>query len=192
MPILPDREKPPAETLTPGIEKYEINTYEERGRQWVQLQTVLSKSYNQHWQHGDAFEMLRVKAANAPLPFVQESEFYLPENTTISLEVELGRHILETNEKRVKKCKRRKQYFDFGKHLTGYFLDFERPDGSRELKTVRFLPNGVRILLWSSQEKRGLRPRWSPLSAEVSVGISKRLSEEEAREHLEAFAHTPY
>lgn len=136
--------------------------------------------------------MLRAKTANAPLPFVQESKFYLPENTTISLEVELDRHVLETNKKRIKKRKRRKQYRDFGKHPTGYLLDFERPDGNRELRTVRFLPNGVRILLWSSQEKRGLRPRWSPLSAEVSVGISERLSEEEARKHLEAFAHAPY
>lgn len=196
MPKSSEKEPLPAEALTPGIESREIDTYRERGQQWVRLQIALSRSFNQFWQHQEAFEMLRAKAANAPLPFVKESQFYLPPNTTISLEVYLGRHILETNKGRVKKVKEeaRKLCFDFGEYRTGYYLDFERPDGIRELRMVRFLENGVKIVLWSTGEKKGLRPSllWSPLSAEVSVGISERVPEEKAREHLEAFIHALY
>lgn len=182
----------PGETLPPGIKSYKIETYSQRDQQRVRLRVTLSEKYNRHWQHQWAFEMFRARAANSPPPFTQESEFYLPPNTTISLETELDRHILETDSRRVKKRNRKGLYTDFGRYPTGYYLDFERPDGKRELRMVRFLENGVKIILWSTQEKGGLIPRWSPLAAEVSVGISKRLSEQEAREHLEAFAHALY
>lgn len=182
----------PAEALTPGIDSYKTETYNKRDQQRVRLQVTLSGDFNRHWQHQWAFEMFRAKAANSPPPFTQESEFYLPSNTTISLETELDRHILETDSIRVKKRNRKRSYTNFGRYPTGYFLDFERPDGKRELRMVRFLENGVKIILWSTQEKGGLIPRWSHLSAEVSVRISERVSEEKARECLEVFAHAPY
>ena len=132
--------------------------------------------------------MLEKKATNS---FVQEQEFYLPKNTTISLETVVDRAKFETN-KIIKDIVSSKGWRDKEGYPFGYEITFERKDNQREFRAVKFLPNGVKIVISSTRQRKGLLSRWSSLLAEVSVGISERVSEEKAKELLEAFVHAPY
>lgn len=190
MSILPDREKPPVET--PGIVSYEIFSYEIGARppaRRIGLLLDLSDKFNKIDQISRALGMLEKKANNS---FIQEAEFYLPEKMTISWEATIDRDAFETNKEVVRRTIHSKKHRDEHGYLFGYETTFEKINGQRGFRAVKFLPNGVKIVLSATKPRKGLLSRWSPVSAEVSVGISKRLSEQEAREHLEAFAHALY
>lgn len=189
MPILPDREKPSAKT--PGIVSYEIFSYEIGARppaRRIGLLLGLSDKFNKIDQISRAFGVLEKKANNS---FIQEAEFYLPENMTISWEATIDRDTFETN-KVVRRTIHSKRYRDEHGYLFGYDTTFEKINAQHGFRAVRFLPNGVKIVLSAIRPKRGLLSRWSSVSAEVSIGISKMVSEEKAKELLEAFAHAPY
>lgn len=173
--------KPIPKENTPGIADYEIKV----GSQWARLYLDLAPCSIRRSLLTNTFRMLEAKADK--IFDVKKPEFYLPAATTISWETEQDQINIKPE-----RTLHLKKWHDEKGYLNGYEMNFEGEDGRKEFRVVSFLANGVKIVISATKQRKFLRSYWLLDSAEVSIGISEKVSEEEAKKLLEAFILTPY
>ena len=173
-------EKEPTLAKTPGIVEYKLQT--EASVVTLRIEKFSLELLRKVEDVLDVLAILEEKAANS-LP--QEQRLFLAKGTTRSTELIKPYAALIVQGKVVED----KMILDRDGYFTGYNVTSKAPDGHLDIRLLRFLANGAVIQLFA---EKGRFPWLQNLKGNVSIVCSDKVSPEEAKKHLEAFAHAPY